>query len=275
MTDPTLDALELFYDAVPRRGAHTEAHGPLVLFVQDSGAWPYYARPAAGGGPVSVADVVAVRERQRELGVPEAFEWVHEVAPSLTEAAERAGLVVERCPLLVLDGAPAEDSLAQGVWVRTLGADDPDLPLAEAVASVGFSAGIGTRTGEAGVAVRDEVTARADAERLTKVRDMLRQGVVGRVVAGLHDGPAGPLATGGYQHAGGVAELVGIATLPAARRRGLGAAVTAALASEAHARGLGTVFLSAQDEQVAAVYERVGFRRVGTAGIAAPPPPAP
>jgi predicted GNAT family acetyltransferase len=67
-----------------------------------------------------------------------------------------------------------------------------------------------------------------------------------------------------------VVEVVGVATLPVARRRGLGGAVAAALARAALGAGADTVFLSAQDDAVARVYERVGFRRVGTAGIAEP-----
>jgi len=64
--------------------------------------------------------------------------------------------------------------------------------------------------------------------------------------------------------------VVGVATLPVARRRGLGAAVAAGLAAHALGQGMATVFLSAQDDTVARVYERVGFRRVGTAGLASP-----
>ena len=44
--------------------------------------------------------------------------------------------------------------------------------------------------------------------------------------------------------------------------------MTAALVADARARGVGTVFLSAQDDAVARVYERVGFVRVGTACVA-------
>jgi predicted GNAT family acetyltransferase len=69
-----------------------------------------------------------------------------------------------------------------------------------------------------------------------------------------------------------VAEIVGVGTLPAFRRRGLGAAVTARLAELAVERGLTTVFLSAADDAAARVYEGVGFRRIGTAGIAEPFP---
>ena len=83
-------------------------------------------------------------------------------------------------------------------------------------------------------------------------------------------GRSGCVAVGGYQHALGVAEIVGLATLPALRRRGLAAAVTARLAVLAAERGLATVFLSAQDDDVARVYERIGFTRIGTAGLAEP-----
>ena len=59
--------------------------------------------------------------------------------------------------------------------------------------------------------------------------------------------------------------------LPASRRRGLGAAVTHALAADAVAGGAHTVFLSATDATVARVYARLGFREIGTALIAEPP----
>ena len=66
-------------------------------------------------------------------------------------------------------------------------------------------------------------------------------------------------------------EIVGVATLPSARRRGLGTAVTAALIDDARAAGLDTIFLSAASDDVARVYERLGFVRVGHAGMASPP----
>ena len=59
-----------------------------------------------------------------------------------------------------------------------------------------------------------------------------------------------------------------MATLPTARRRGLGALVTAALVDDARAGGARTVFLSAGSDDVARVYEKVGFARVATACIA-------
>ena len=48
-----------------------------------------------------------------------------------------------------------------------------------------------------------------------------------------------------------MSEVVGVATLPAARRRGLGTAVTSALIEDGLGVGLDAVFLSAGDKVVA------------------------
>jgi predicted GNAT family acetyltransferase len=82
---------------------------------------------------------------------------------------------------------------------------------------------------------------------------------------------AGVLAVGSYQPVGETAELVGVATLPEARRRGLAGAVTALLARHALEHGVRNLLLSAQDDDVARVYERVGFRRVGSTHAAERP----
>jgi ribosomal protein S18 acetylase RimI-like enzyme len=90
-------------------------------------------------------------------------------------------------------------------------------------------------------------------------------------MAGAYDEQGTAVGGGSHGPRGEVTELTGIAVLPRARRRGVGAALAAALVEDAHARGVRTVFLSAQDDAVARVYERVGFVRVGTSCIAAPP----
>ena len=56
--------------------------------------------------------------------------------------------------------------------------------------------------------------------------------------------------------------------LPAYRGQGLGAALSYVLARDALDRGATTVFCSAEDDDVARIYARVGFRRVATACIA-------
>ena len=61
-----------------------------------------------------------------------------------------------------------------------------------------------------------------------------------------------------------MSELMGVGTLPSARRRGIGAAVTARLVRDARERGAEIVFLSAADDDAARICERLGFRRIGT-----------
>jgi predicted GNAT family acetyltransferase len=258
-----LDRIERYYDAVPRSGSRTEQIGPFTLFVSNGG-WPYYARPTLGRAwSFELAAVERLRERQRELRVPEALEWVDEIAPDLLAVVRQSGLPVLECPLMVLhEPMPMAD--AQDVTVRILSADDPALAPAAAVATVSFAAG-GVDVGSDGTRERDvRVAAMTEAE-LERRRDRVRRGLTVSAVA---EDENGPLASGSHQPVDGVTEIVGVATLPAARRRGLGAAITAALVADAQQRGVDVIFLSAGSEAVARIYERVGFRRIATACIA-------
>jgi ribosomal protein S18 acetylase RimI-like enzyme len=258
-----LDRIERYYDAVPRSGSRTEQIGPFTLFVSNGG-WPYYARPTLGrAGTFDLAAVERLRERQRELGVPEALEWVDEIAPDLLAVVRQSGLPVLECPLMVLH-EPMPMAEALDVTVRILGADDPALAPAAAVAAVSFAAG-GVDVGSDGTRERDVRVAAMTEADLERRRDRVRRGLTVSAVA---EDKNGPLASGSHQPVDGVTEIVGVATLPAARRRGLGAAITAALVADAQQRGVDVIFLSAGSEAVARIYERVGFRRIATACIA-------
>ncbi len=63
---------------------------------------------------------------------------------------------------------------------------------------------------------------------------------------------------------GGVAEVAGVATLPEARRLGIGGALTEDASRAAIEVGVATVFLSAGTERAGRVYERVGFSGIGS-----------
>jgi len=296
-----LGRVEAFYDAVPRDRADVEQHGGLVLFVPNGTVGAFYGRPSPDGRPVTAADIASLRARQRELGLPEALEWVHELNPDLIELAEAAGLAVLRAPLMVLDPAALP---TPGPGVRLLAPDTPtlaeDLAACDAVAAVGFavpgtgggaaaggeessSAGPTSRPAAggkassppaptsrpaAGPAHRDAAQARPSPQRLRTESARLAAGLSARALAETPD--IGVAACGQYQRAGDVVEIVGVATLPAARRRGLASAVTAALARHALDEGATLVLLSAAEEAVARIYARLGFRRIGTACIAEP-----
>ena len=257
-----LSRIEAYYDAVPRRFARVEGCGPFTLFLGEPGGWSYYARPRLGGtGPVTAGDVDAAAARLRAAGLPQVVEWVHETTPALLAAVRAAGAFeVEELPLLALDGdlAVTPATPPDGLRVRLLGPDDGDaLAAASAVSRLGFGAP-GTARGDAGPVERDAAR-KPPAQR---VLDLLAEGAVRIAVA--EDAEHGVLATGRTLPIGDVTEVMGVATLPAARRQGLGAAVTAALVEDARRLGLATVFLTASSPAVARVYERVGFRRVGT-----------
>ncbi|MDV5146398.1 GNAT family N-acetyltransferase [Streptomyces sp. SBC-4] len=243
-----LNRIESYYDAVPRSSARAEAHGPLTLFVREGEGWPFYARPALGhSGDVALDAVEAVRARQRELGVPEAFEWVAETTPGLRAAVEASGLTVHEHPLMVLEG----DGLAvpdhEGVTVRMV--DVGDTALETAVAAPYAAFGMAPEPGTA-----------------ERIGERIGAGLT-RLAAAL-DSTGDALAAGQHQPVGAVSEVVGVGTVPVARRRGHGLAVTAALVADARARGAELVFLTASDADVARLYGRLGFRTVATALIA-------
>jgi len=264
------DRLERFYDAIPRHAARTEEFGGLVLFVREGRGWPFYARPRLDApAPPSSADVEAVRGRQRQLEIPETFEWVDQTTPGFLATARACGLDVLEAPLLVLDADPR--SIAPDPAVRLMRHDAATFPddfaMAHAVAAVGFAAA-GTARSDAGPSDRDAAVSPLDLEDVASARELAAAGA--RTTAVFED-DRGIVACGMVQRAGDVAELVGIATLPSARRQGLGGRITLTLAATALAAGADLVFLSAGSDEIARVYERVGFRRIGTACIAEAP----
>ncbi|XVV14671.1 GNAT family N-acetyltransferase [Actinoplanes sp. CA-131856] len=250
--------LERFYDALPRPYARAEDFGGLVLFVREGEGWPYYARPIIGADTPSAADITAVRQRQRDLGLPEAFEWVHETTPDLLAVARSAGLGVLLAPLLVLEAAALVPDLpVAGGTIHFLdpasGEFDAEVFAARAVAQHAFAGAPGTGVSQAQIDLdRAQITSGDYSMAVVKSPD------------------EGILATGTLMRSGDVAEIAGVATLPTARGRGYASQLTASLARRALTAGVDLVFLSAGDDDVARLYTKVGFRRMGTACIAEP-----
>ena len=251
ITPALLEELERYYDAVPRATAVVEEIGPFTLFLRGSEeGWQFYARPHLGyAGSFGVEQVDEVRQRQREAGAPEAFEWVAETTPALEAVVRDAGLQVERYPLMVLRAAT--DQGPSPTEVVMLDADDDRIGEVQAAVNASFS-----ETDDLGAA--PHVGA-------------VRRGIAGGTLR-LAGAFAGGHAVGGGSHSprSGVTELMGIGVLPRARRAGTGATITAALVEDARRLGVTTVFLSAGSQRIADIYARVGFEPVATACIAEP-----
>ncbi|GAA2467222.1 GNAT family N-acetyltransferase [Winogradskya humida] len=277
--------LERFYDAVPRDAAVAEEIGEFVLFVREGRGWPYYARPRLGGETPSAADVTAVRARQREVSAPEAFEWVHETTPDLLAVARSAGLDVLLAPLLVLDRAALVPELPiPGAAIRFLEPGSAsfaaDIAATRAVGRLGFGApasatSAAPSTATAGALILDpagpeqrDAVPQPSAEMIAEQE---RRHASGRCISAVVESPAdGIVACGSVQRVDGVSEVVGVATLPSARRQGYASQLTANLARRALLEGDDMVFLSAADDDVARLYSKIGFRRAGTACIGSP-----
>lgn len=259
--DPALlPTIERYLDAVPRTAVTAEPVGPFTLFIRTAPGWRYYARPALGSRRFADGDFAAVFARQRALEQPTSIEWVDENTPALAAAAEAAGLRVHRRPLMVLDGEPPAIPAPKGFELRHLKPSDPLLVAANAVAAVAFQHAEPV-VGPQGIEALGDMVAGENPANTAFLRSRLEAGWT-VMAAMLHDGA--PVAVGFHQPLAGVSEVAGVATLPAHRRRGLAAALTAYLARHALAGGAATVFLSASDDQVARVYARAGFCHAAT-----------
>jgi GNAT superfamily N-acetyltransferase len=257
-----LDCVERYFAAAPLPDARIETAGALDVPIGDP-AWPYPARPRTGAGDVTADDVRAAVALQEAAGVPAALEWVPERSPKTAAAARAAGLTVEELPLLVAVD-PVELLLPVGVRLYLVGADDPELPRYQRVAATAF-AHPGGRAEVGDVPLDTSPEARA---RTAVLRDRIAAGRTVMMVA-VESGE--PVAVGSHQpidvDGTEISEVVAVATLPRLRGRGVGAGMASALV--AHARETADmVFLAAGDDDVARIYERVGFARLATTCVA-------
>jgi predicted N-acetyltransferase YhbS len=257
-----LDCIEGYYAAAPLQDARIEQVGALDVPLGRP-SWPYPARPRPGAGPVTAADVEAAVTLQESADLPAALEWMPERAPGAAAAARAAGLTVEELPLLVAVD-PVEVLLPVGVKLYLVGADDPELPRYQQVAAIAFA----HPDGQLDVPEIPSDDSAAAGERTAVLRERIAAGRTVMMVA-VENGE--PVAVGSHQpvdvNGTEISEIVGVATLPRLRGRGLGAGVTSALV--AHAReSADLVFLAAGDDDVARVYERIGFARLATTAVA-------
>jgi GNAT superfamily N-acetyltransferase len=233
----------LRYDAVPVP--------PFTLFLHPASSLPEsnYAIPdepltaPPPGGLGALRSAFLARARHPRLV------FVAACAPALAAACTAAGWLEMAREQLMVVTAPAlrPPPPAPGLAIEMLDAGSPLEAVRESLDTNerGFNPGFTERTSEADAVVFREglVTSRAFTARLDGQA----------VAAGMFTTPQA-----------GVTELAGITTLAPFRRRGIGAALTAAMARAAFDSGLDLVFLGTHEEATAHVYERVGFRPCST-----------
>jgi ribosomal protein S18 acetylase RimI-like enzyme len=213
--------------------------------------WLNYAVPA---GPLNDARQVsdALRqlrwvfvERKRVLR----FEFTGELWPELPQILEGAGLQLQASHPLMLctpdDFRPIRVPQVRVQIVRA-SSDDRTLATFTTVTQEGFGM------------VEEPVP--PSQEQIDQLRRDLEGEHVHSALAWLEGEPAGAATTIGFEE---VAELAGVATLPALRRRGVAVTTSSVLVQDHFDRGGAVVWLSAGDAAAQAVYERIGFRVAG------------
>ena len=268
-----LDQIERYFTLAPLPDARVHQVGALDVPI-GSPEWPYPARPRHGlEGEVTGEDVRAAVQLQESSGLPASLEWLGDRCRGLAGVARAAGLVVDELPLLV-SVDPVEVLLPAEVRLYLVGGDDPRLAHYQLLTQLAFAppgTAAAVRAGSAPAWAGAAAPAPDELPPTSVLRERIISGRTVMMVA-LDEGEV--VAVGSHQPVDvdgrEVSEIVGVATMPRFRGRGLGAGLTSALME--HARQTADlVFLSAGDDDVARVYERAGFAWVGASCVAERP----
>jgi GNAT superfamily N-acetyltransferase len=175
-------------------------------------------------------------------------EFFAELWPGLAAALAAAGFAVEaEAPVLVAEAPPPPDYPPAGIAVERLGPATPR-PMLQACL-------------EAAAATFHEPAAILAPGELERLQEGLAGGAVRSAVVLAGGAPVSGASLAGR---GPVAELLGVWTAPAHRRRGLARAVCRDLLSGFFRAGGELAWLAASGEASRSLYEGLGFRACGT-----------
>ncbi|MGH2588273.1 MAG: GNAT family N-acetyltransferase [Dehalococcoidia bacterium] len=242
--EPDLAAL-----AVQVKGAEVIDCGPFRALVSRTTDWANLAMPILPSANLDevTAAVEELCRRFAERGRTPRFLFKEPFFPGLASMLEQAGLVlVEREPLMVCTPVSFRPFRNPKVSVHFLRATDPDTDLAafQTIWSESLDDGSWVPTPDALAAFRSE----------------LDQPLHRAALASLGGRPVG---TGFVASHGEGCEIMRVATIPAARRHGVGATVSSALVRAGFDGGATLAWLTATTAGARALYERVGFGNVG------------
>jgi GNAT superfamily N-acetyltransferase len=247
-----LERIQAQMRAVARRQYEAVPVPPFTLFFHDSDPLPYFNYAIPDGPDAASGKVTAPLDRLKaefhaRRRVPR-FEFVEACAPRFAEALEAHGFTLEnRAQLMVCPrGNERAVPAVGGLDLATL---DGATPLEE------FAVFLDVQRRAFGLPAG---RVPSDKEALS-LRETLGGGLafLGRI-------QGEPVATAMIQSPrDGLTELVGVATLEAFRRRGIGAFLSFVAVRAAFLRGVSLAFLSAADARAGRVYEAAGFSPAG------------
>lgn len=206
-----------------------------------------YAMPAQPD--VDVRDLPRTVERLRDLFRQRKrtlrFEFLEPVHKGLGKALEECGLKLEHeAPLMICPRGELIDFVNHEVQVRALDAHASDETLRQLLL-------VGQRAFGFGDGAVKAAEIAEQREHLKAERYRSAYATIDGVIVGI--------GSTTVQND----ELVGIATLPEYRRRGVAASVSSFLVRQHFQKGGQVAWLSAGDAGAEAVYRKIGFQRVG------------
>ena len=237
-----------------------EACGPFHIGFDADNANPFlnYAVPESGA-VVSGEDIAALVAAFEKRGRTPRLEFAPGGAPGVEQALLDAGFEAQqRLPFMIVTAAELVGPASiEGVDVVVLDASAGDEEL-RGVARAQWEAFEGSGEDRADADFDDDVAGLRSAVEAGKFA-VLARGAAGTAEAGV------PMAGGACGPAiEGTTEVGGIATRPAFRRRGIGAAATAALTRHLfEVAGLECVWLSPAGPDQERLYGTVGYRSLG------------
>ena len=250
-SDPRIRRIEELGNQAAARGRDVRPAGHFRALIDPSTdmVWLNYAVPVAPlGGPAEVrADLDRLRRIFSDCRRTLRFEFTESLWPELPGLLEEYGLQLQaRHPFMLCEAPDFQPRRAAGVMVRPLAAAAPPEELAAyhriQRAAFGFDPAEGAEGME------------------TQFLEQLRTGGYRAALAFREGEPAG---AGCLVTAEETAELAGVATHPAHRRRGVAATLSSALIGDHFTGGGRLVWLSAGDDAARAVYAGIGFRLAG------------
>lgn len=256
----TPERIQAHMRAVARGQYEAETIPPFTAYFHPTDPLPYlnYAIPDEPPGDAAslAAPLALLRNAFRNRGRQPRFEFVEAVYPRLEATLAASGFSIEARPQLMV-ATPANRQAVPavpGLTVQTLSRESSLASFVELLRVQRRAFGMGD---SAAVTEKDAAW----------MRDGLAQG--GCLVGRLGEEAVG-IATF-LDPRDGLTELAGIGTLEAHRRKGIGAALTAAALDAAFAAGASAAFLSAADARAGRVYEGAGFAAFGNVVFATAP----
>ena len=224
--------------------------GPFRALLSPTTEWANLVMPLTNpSGIAEVTEALAVlRPRFAEAGRTPRLLFKEPFFPGLPDLLAGGGLLPsEREPLMICSPARFLPAVRPDVPVRFLHAtdDDEDLAAYQTIWSQSLKDGSWRATAEAIAAFRAELG---------------RHDRGGAALASLNGERVGAGFVALY---GGGCEIMRVATVPAARRRGVGSAMSSFLVEQGFACGATIAWLTAASAEARSLYERIGFQYVG------------